>query len=286
MKDENRSKKELIEELQGLRQRSAEQARELLRLRQSVLDKESAFAILQNLPVFAYIQAPDHTIRYANNFFKKQYGEPGKMPCYEVIWGRKEPCEECPTFRVFETGRPEVWESVHADGRSHMVYDYLIEDKDGSPLVLEMSIDTTEVRRIEREKNKVQSELFQLQKMEAVGNIAGGLARDIRNKITLVKALVGRGQKVLSKEEPRDAYIGLILSAVEGVLDLTQRLTVFSRKKGSDPDILIDLNEMVGEVLNSLGPVMDGDIQLDVELEAGLKPVIADKLGMEQALDS
>ena len=49
--------------------------------------------------------------------------------------GRNEPCPVCPTFEVFDTGKPVEWEFTDNDGRSFLIYDYPFEDESGEPLV-------------------------------------------------------------------------------------------------------------------------------------------------------
>jgi len=149
MKNAKKTEHELLEEIKRLEAdavamkssfASAEEA--LKRQRRRFYD------FLEELPLLACVQAPDYTIRYANRYFKSLYGAPGKRLCYEVIWKRDTPCENCPTFRVFETGVPEIWESVHPDtGRTFMVYDFPFPDTDGTAQVLEVSIDMTERKK-------------------------------------------------------------------------------------------------------------------------------------------
>lgn len=159
MKDAKKTKKDLLEELAVLRAES-DSMRSRLSSAEAELHKERQrfYDFLDLLPVFAYLQAPDYSIRYANRYFKRLYGDPGKKPCYEAIWKRTSPCDHCPTCRVFETGRPEVWESDHPeDGRSCMVYDFPFTDTDGAPLVLEISLDLTESKKAEESLRKTES---------------------------------------------------------------------------------------------------------------------------------
>lgn len=154
MKDESKTKKQLVEELSELRQKVAELEElksELEKVQNRAgKERERFFSLLDRLPLFAYLQAPDYSIHYANKFFLELYGEPKGRPCYEVIWGRKEPCDECPTFRVFDTNKPGIWESIHpSDGRTYKVYDFPFPDSDGSPMVLELSVDITDCKHAE-----------------------------------------------------------------------------------------------------------------------------------------
>jgi PAS domain S-box-containing protein len=123
------------------KRRQAEEA--LAAERQRFLD------LLEHLPAFIYLQAPDYSLRFANREFRQRFGEPNGKACYSLIWGRNDPCPDCPTFSVFHTGQPREWEWTAPDGRIYQVYDYPFADVDGSPLVLEMGIDITERKRAE-----------------------------------------------------------------------------------------------------------------------------------------
>ncbi|MCP4043573.1 MAG: transporter substrate-binding domain-containing protein, partial [Gammaproteobacteria bacterium] len=114
------------------------------------LEQHRLFTVLGMIPGFVYLQADDYSIPFANARFHKVFGEPNERPCYDVIHGRSKPCEECPTFRVFETHSPETWEWTSQDNRVFMIYDEpfpsLGNDKS---MVLEMAIDITERKQAE-----------------------------------------------------------------------------------------------------------------------------------------
>ena len=113
-------------------------------------ERTRLFALLNGLPAYVYLQAPDHSIRFANSCFRERFGEPEGKPCYQVITGRDKPCKSCRPFSVFETGRPIEWEWVRGDGKTYQIYDYPFSDIDGSPLVLELGIDITERKHAEQ----------------------------------------------------------------------------------------------------------------------------------------
>ena len=83
----------------------------------------------------------------------------------------------------------------------------------------------------EEEKEKLQTQLFQAQKMEAVGQLAGGVAHDFNNILT---ALIGYGtllEMEIPEENPLRLYVAEILSSAEKAVNLTQNLLAFSRKQ-------------------------------------------------------
>jgi PAS domain S-box-containing protein/putative nucleotidyltransferase with HDIG domain len=114
-------------------------------------ERQTAYSILNSLPAFVYLQAADHSIPFANRRIRELLGEPGSTPCYNFFHKRDEPCEDCPTLRVLDTGAPEVWEWTDSfDGRTYQVYDYPFTGGDGAPLVLDLAIDITHRKRAEQ----------------------------------------------------------------------------------------------------------------------------------------
>jgi PAS domain S-box-containing protein len=113
-------------------------------------ERQRFFSLLENLPAYVYLQAPDYSIRFANRYFIEHFGNPEGRLCHKVLWDREEPCKVCPTFRVLDTKESQVWEWEQApDGRTYQIYDYPFIDNDGSQLVLELGIDITEQKRAE-----------------------------------------------------------------------------------------------------------------------------------------
>ncbi len=113
-------------------------------------ERQRLLDLLENLPVYVYLQAPDYSIRFANRCFRERFGEPERGHYYKLLWGRNDAWEESPTFRVFHTNKPQEWEWNHyPTGKIYQVYDYPFADFDGSPLVLELGIDITERKQME-----------------------------------------------------------------------------------------------------------------------------------------
>jgi diguanylate cyclase (GGDEF)-like protein/PAS domain S-box-containing protein len=113
-------------------------------------ERHQLFSILEELPGFVYLQASDYSVRFANRYFRERFGNPNETPCYKSLKGRDEPCEICPTFRVFETREPEYWEATEVrDGKVYQIFDYPFNGEDGERLVLELGIDVTERKKSE-----------------------------------------------------------------------------------------------------------------------------------------
>lgn len=112
-------------------------------------ERKRLFSLLDELPAFVYLRAPDYTIRFANRQFRERFGEPAGRPCYLARHHRSSPCIKCPSEHVFDSGNPVEWEWTAEDGRIYQIYDYPFTDVDGSPLILKLGIDISERKRAE-----------------------------------------------------------------------------------------------------------------------------------------
>jgi PAS domain S-box-containing protein len=110
--------------------------------------------VLDRLPAYVVLLAPDYHVPFANKFFRERFGESNGKRCYEYLFGRSEPCEICETYKVLQTNAPQRWKWTGPDGRHYDIYDFPFTDVDGSPLIMEMGIDITEREQAETEVRK------------------------------------------------------------------------------------------------------------------------------------
>jgi PAS domain S-box-containing protein len=158
----------------------------------------------------------------------------------------------------------------------------VIRDAHGAPtgFVL-LAADRTEHRRLE-------AQLRQAQKMEAVGRLAGGVAHDFNNMLTAIKSY---SQLVLADLAMADALAAEALAADVREIDraadraaqLTKQLLAFSRQQVLEPRVL-DLNETVGGVEAMLRRLIGADVEVRTRLAPTLGRVQADPGQLEQVL--
>lgn len=154
-------------------------------------ERKRLFDVLDGLPALVCLQAPDHSIRFANRYFRERFGEPAGRPCYRVLRDRDLPCETCNTFKVFSSNEPQVWEwGTARDGRSYQIHDYPFTDVDGSFLVLELGIDITERRKAEADLVRARelfSKTFLLSPIPtAITSLDDGKIRKVNRAFTLL----------------------------------------------------------------------------------------------------
>ena len=119
--------------------------------------------------------------------------------------------------------------------------------------------------------------------MEAIGRLAGGVAHDFNNMLTVI---ISYTDLVLSENTLTDAIrtdLGQVRSAADRAAGLTRQLLAFSRKQVLRP-VVLDVNEVVGSVITMLARVMPENIRLSSTLGSSLGTVFVDRGQLEQVL--
>ena len=127
--------------------------------------------------------------------------------------------------------------------------------------VLGIFWDITERKQAEEERRKLEEQLFQAQKMESVGRLAGGVAHDFNNMLGVI---IGRTEMALDTDISTVALrrnLQEILNAGLRSADLTRQLLAFARKQTAVPKIL-DLNDAISGMLKMLRRLIGEDIDL------------------------
>ncbi|MGA7457364.1 MAG: CHASE3 domain-containing protein [Methyloceanibacter sp.] len=152
---------------------------------------------------------------------------------------------------------------------------------------------TTELETESRLREEAESTLFQAQKMEAVGQLTGGVAHDFNNLLTVIMGnLDTMRRQIAAAANPGDAttLVAKLTKPLESALQgaksaaqLTQRLLAFSRRQPLEPK-RIDANRLVSDMLDMLRRSLGADISIETVLGAGLWPTFADPHQLENAL--
>jgi len=145
----------------------------------------------------------------------------------------------------------------------------------GEPHILAVTRDITERRRLEEQ-------LRQAQKLEAIGLLAGGVAHDFNNLLTVIL-----GYAELLAELVKDSKTHVVAAEIRHACDravvLTQQLLAFSRKQVLHPTV-IDLNAVIRDLMNMLGRIIGETIELKVTTSGAVPPVLADAGQVQQVV--
>jgi len=143
--------------------------------------------------------------------------------------------------------------------------------------------DLTERKQAEKAQKALEEQLFQAQKMESVGRLAGGVAHDFNNMLSVILSYAQMG---LEKTEPGSSlhgYLQDILDAAQRSASITRQLLAFARKQTVVPQVL-DLNTTVDSMLKMLRRLIGAHITLTFLPQANLWPVKVDPAQIDQLL--
>ena len=193
-----------------------------------------------------------------------------------------------------------ILEGVRATGHPYGPYESGIRRKDGSegwvlattfamPAYEDgvgfvcMDVDITARKRAEEEREKLQAQLLQSQKMEAIGRLAGGVAHDFNN---LLGVIIGQTDLLLAQargSEPLRAGLKMVQQAAQRSADLTRQLLAFARKQTISPRPL-DLNAAIAGTLEMIRRLIGEHITLRWRPGASLAAVRIDPSQIDQLL--
>lgn len=174
---------------------------------------------------------------------------------------------------------------LRADGTTFEadVVSMIFTDADGRKKSSMTVRDLTELRLAQAERDSLQTQLTQAQRLESVGRLAGGVAHDFNN---LLSVILGYGQMMLadcSGDDPRRQGLQEIYHAGIRAKDLTRQLLAFSRKQVLEMTV-VDINVVVTGFQKLLGRLLGDDVELHMVLAQTPLSVRADISQLEQVL--
>jgi PAS domain S-box-containing protein len=190
--------------------------------------------------------------------------------------------------KMAETGRPVPSGELllmHKDGsRVPVISHHTIVDVPGRERELFcLDIDITERKQAAAEREKLQEQLNQAQKMEAVGRLAGGVAHDFNNMLGVILGYVEFAFEKIDSSQDLYSDLKEIQKAAQRSADLTKQLLTFARKQIVAPKVL-DLNDTVDSMLKMLRRLIGEDINLLWLPAAQLWPIKIDPTQIDQIL--
>ncbi|HUS92050.1 MAG TPA: PAS domain S-box protein [Phycisphaerae bacterium] len=144
-------------------------------------------------------------------------------------------------------------------------------------------LDITDRRRAEAERQRLEEQLRHAQKMEAIGQLAGGVAHDFNNVLTAIQG----NAELLKADLPAGAepagFVEEILKASRRAADLTRQLLAFARK-GQLQTVPTDVHELIRDVAGILTHGIDRRIEVELDLRAESAGVLGDASQLQSAL--
>ncbi|MEX2482312.1 MAG: response regulator [Gammaproteobacteria bacterium] len=230
--------------------------------------------------------------------------DPGKQqmiyvsPAYETIWGRPiagvydDPGSWLATIHAEDRqrvtaavasqaagGYQETYRIVRPDGSIRWIRDRAFPVHDADRTVYRIAGVADDIT----ERQALEDQLRQSQRLESVGSLTGGVAHDFNNLLTVILGNAELLSEVLDQTSEEGALADMIVRAAQRGANLTQRLLAFARRQALDPQA-VDVNELIGTLDGLLRRTLGEHVDIVLDCGADVWPAMIDPGQLETAL--
>ena len=229
-----------------------------------------------------------YEVLLANRHMRESFGEDlvGKT-CYQVFRSESVACGHCTNDNLLDSdGNPAgvcVWEGKNPiTGKWYINYDRAIKWVDGRLVRLQIATDISRIKDLEKESLRIQAQLQQAQKMEAIGTLAGGIAHDFNN---ILSAVIGYTEIALAdvpEDTPQHRNLQEVLKAGSRARDLVKQILTFSRQTEQELKP-VKINQIVRETLKLLRASLPTTVKISQDIQSD-SAVLADPTQIHQVI--
>ena len=261
------------------------------RMEQKLLDSEERYRLLtQNSLTGIYIHVGG-LLKFVNNRFAEMMGYAPEEIVGRQYWDfvhpeDKEMVKSISLARARGDAAPLEYEFRHLrkDGKTMWVHNLpTIIQYQGQTANMGNLAQIDDRKRAEKEKDKMEAQLHQAQKMESVGRLAGGVAHDYNNMLSVILGYSELALEKMASTEPIYGHLQEIYAAARRAEEITRQLLAFARKQTIAPAVL-DLNTTVEGILKMLRRLIGEDIHLAWLPHPDLWPIKIDPSQLSQIL--
>ena len=250
--------------------------------RAQIEGEERLKSIIENSPSAIFLKDLEGRYRVTNSMFKEWYGiaddEIIGRTSHDVLSSDFAEIVVQADHEVLATGVAREWEleATFADSTKHWVHMVKFPVRDAAGGMVGIGTINTDVT----ERRETEARLRQAQKMEAVGQLTGGVAHDFNNLLAII---MGNAELLSIASDTKDARLEAIARAATRGSELTQRLLAYSRQQPLRPQS-IDLGELAIDMSDLLARTLGETIQVEVLGAQCLWAASADAGQVENAL--
>jgi PAS domain S-box-containing protein len=260
------------------------QAEEALRVERDTLDR-----ITRNVGAGLAVISRDYRVVWANEILRKMYGDIEGKSCQEAFNKADDACNGCGVREVFDNGKEEsLHEQTGRDLQGNVVYSQIIatpiRDATGNvTAALELVIPITERKRAEEERRRLEGQLEQARKMEAIATLAGGIAHQFNNLLSAVSGNIELMKLDDHDRQKYDRYFTPIENSIQRMAKLTGQLLAYARG-GKYRVSRMSMIEFVRETLPLVEHTIKPSITLETDLPEKVSRVTMDVTQMQTVL--
>lgn len=253
---------------------------ELLNLTQSAIDlASSSCAWIRNDGMFVYVNLQQcKSLGYSSQELLEMHVHDIDPDYQSAVW-------EQFWQRLRET-KVVTFETIHRRKDGHqfpveITANYL--EYSGKAYCCTFERDLTDVKQSEEVKRSLEAQLHQAQKMESIGRLAGGVAHDFNNMLSVI---LGYVDMIKNRLPPTEEWLDELVQIEKAALrssHLTRQLLAFSRQQAASPSI-INLNHSLEELKKTLGRLIGEDVGVELVPGAGLWDVKMDSTQVDQVI--
>jgi two-component system, cell cycle sensor histidine kinase and response regulator CckA len=255
--------------------------------------EERLQAIIDNSPALIFVKDAEHRYLLVNRrwqeLFQVSADEAIGRRSADVLPTDRIPGHEAMDAEVMATGTVlEAMSTVSPPGaqdeRFFLLVKFPLRDHEGQISgVCSIATDITDRHRNAKVRAELEQRLAQTQRLESVGQLAGGVAHDFNNLLSVILTCVGFAQRELPADSPVREDIEEIGRAADRAAALTRQLLMFSRREVVKPEV-IDAGALVRDLERLLNRTLSERIALRISIGPGIAPVLADRAQLEQVL--
>jgi len=211
--------------------------------------------LLELLPAYLILLTPDYHVSYANRYFRERFGEDLGKRCYEYLFNRTEPCEVCDTYYVLKHNLPHTWEWVGPDGRNYSIFDFPFTDSDGSPLIMEMGIDVTDLKKAEANLKNLNAELEQkvMERTHDLESVNIRLQKELAENLLADEALKMSEAQLKELNATKDKFFNIVAHDLKNP---------FTSLLGSSELLFLNIHKLDHEKIRQLAKILNDSAKI------------------------